>query len=164
MALGSSALAVVLLITALTFHRYDRGRAPSPLEQALLAYGQHEPVAVLGVIDLRSLLGPRLERPLVSVARGGETGEVPFSDENQIRRLILGQNDVAPAPASFGPALDEMLQHVGAELLVVSPSAKAASYPEGWRPDGRWCAVAVTGAVVLYATGAALAATPGARC
>jgi hypothetical protein len=149
-AAAGAALVVVLLATGLAFHRYDRGRTPSPLESTLLAYGgEHSPVAVLGVLDLRSLLGPRLERPLVNLSRGGKVGEIPFADENQVRRLLLDETDRPPAPASFGPALDNALRIAAVDLLVVG-SMGQASYPEGWAPDATWCALATASGVQVY--------------
>lgn len=152
---GASALVAFAILAgagAAAFHRYDRGHDLRPLEHALLAVGPDEPVIVLGVFDLRSLLGPRLERPLVGVSRDGEVGEVPFVDENQIRRLFL-DDTTAPASASaFVPALDRAVAEAGAELLVVG-SLGEFSYPEGWAPDERWCPVERVGAITIYATG-----------
>jgi hypothetical protein len=88
---------------------------------------------------------------------------VPFADENQVRRLLLGDASAPPTPSSLASELDAALVRSGLDLLVVGPIS-AFTYPEGWRPDGRWCPVAHPGAVVVYATGAALAQTPSAAC
>lgn len=141
---------VVTLGTAAVLHRYDRGDARTALEQAVLdAGGDDEPVAVLGVLDLRSLLGPRLQRPLVGVSRGGKVGEIPFANESQILRVFVEDPDAAPAPASFVPRLDDALARSEARLLVVGPLGGGA-YPEGWQPDERWCSVAGIGSITLY--------------
>jgi hypothetical protein len=148
-ALAGVGVVAVFAGSAAAFHRYDRGGMPTALEHALLVTaGQDEPVAVLGVLDLRSILGPRLERPLVGVSRGGEVGEIPFADENQIRRLVLDDPRFPAAPAAFGPLLDEALARSNARFLVVGSLGQTV-YPEGWVPDDRWCGVETLGPTTL---------------
>jgi hypothetical protein len=141
----------VLVTSGLAYHRYDRGVVTQPLERAMLTFGPKEPVVVLGVFDLRSLLGPRLGRPLVGMSRGGEVGEVPFADENQIRRRYLGDQHAPDTAAALGPMLDAALRSSDRELLVVGPLGDF-SYPEGWTPDAGWCAVEQVGSVTIYAS------------
>jgi hypothetical protein len=119
------------------YHRLDRGRTPTTLEATLLALGEDRPAIPIGVADLRAVLGPRLERPLVKVSRGGEAEEIPFADEAQFRRQILGE-DTPPPPPNLAEELDRALADAPADVLVVGPVAQIG-YPEGWRPDDSWC-------------------------
>ncbi len=95
------------------------GRAPTPLEQeAVRPY--YESVVSIGVFDLRSLLGPRLNRRLVAIAEGGAAGEDPYEDA-----------------VAFQDALDRL----DPSIIVVS-LIPAVGVPAGWRPSpDDWCDV-----------------------
>jgi hypothetical protein len=136
-AVGAILVAVGLVGAFAAYHRLDRGRTPTQLEATLLAFGEDEPAIVIGVADLRAVLGPRLDRPLVKVHRGGAADEIPFADENQLRRQTLGE-DTPPAPASLGDELDDALAAAEPDLLVAG-TASPVAFPEGWRPDDSWC-------------------------
>ncbi len=136
------AVAAVLIAAAIVgafaaYHRLDRGRTPTQLEATLLAFGEDEPAIVIGVADLRAVLGPRLDRPLVKVHRGGAADEIPFADENQLRRRVLGE-DTPPAPAHLGDELDDALAAADPDLLVVG-TVSPVGFPDGWLPDDSWC-------------------------
>jgi hypothetical protein len=137
-ALGTAALVATagVAVTAVGFHYTDRGRTPTVLERTLLAFGPDEPAVVMGTNDLRAVLGPRFDRPLVKVSRGGAAKEIPFADEAQLRRRVLGE-DTAPPPAELGPALDRAIEETGARILVVGPSP--LGFPDGWAPLDDWC-------------------------
>ena len=140
---ATTAIAAVTAIAALaggfvTYHHLDRGRTPTGLETTLLALGADRPAVVVGVADLRAVLGPRLERPLIKVSRGGAADEIPFADEAQVRRRVLGDTTASPPPASFGPALDKAIDDTGA-LVLVTGGISPTGYPDGWRPAKGWC-------------------------
>ena len=138
--------------------RNDRGRQTSELEALALSYGEDHPVVVVGVADLRALLGPRLERPLRGVARGGEAGEIPFADETQLLRWVRGEPP-PPADPALADALDAAIEATGVDLLAVGFDNPIA-YPPGWRPATGWCLVGGDGDGALYARGPALAGEP----
>ena len=135
------AVALVVAMAALfgsfgLYHRLDRGRTPTPLEATLLALGEDRPAIVIGVADLRAVLGPRLERRMIGVSRGGAAEEIPFVDEAQFRRHILGE-DTAPPPPHLAAELDRALDEADADVLVTGSSP--LGYPDGWRPAEGWC-------------------------
>lgn len=148
---ASAAVAGLVLVAGgfAAFHRLDRGTTLTGVEQAMLAFPADQPVIVVGVGDLRSLLGPRLERPLLGVSRGGNADEVPFIDRDQIRRHMLDDAATAPPAPTLAQALDAALAAAPANLLAIGADAFTA-YPDGWSPDDTWCSAAVAGRVTVY--------------
>lgn len=159
---GVAAVVFVAGLTGATaaYHRLDRGRSTTQLEATLLAYGEDRPAIVMGVADLRAVLGPRLERPLVKVHRGGAADEIPFADEAQLRRRTLGE-DTPPPPPHLAEELDAALAAAEPDMLVVG-SISPVGYPDGWKPDDGWCfgGGAPEGAVFLRRE----ALLPGVEC
>jgi hypothetical protein len=161
-----TAVAAVVLIGSLVggvgvYHHLDRGRTPTVLEATLLALGPDEPAVVTGVADLRAVLGPRLERPLVKVSRGGAADEIPFTDEAQLRRRILGEAGTTPPPARLSDALDDAIDAAGPDILVtggVSPTG----YPDGWLPTDAWCLAGGDGEGTVFVRAERL--PPGVAC
>lgn len=137
------AVAAVVLVGSLAvggalYHRLDRGRTPTLLETTLLALGADRPAVVVGVADLRAVLGPRLERPLVKVSRGGAADEIPFADEAQMRRRVLGDTTTSPPPPGLARELDRAIDATGASVLVTG-GISPIGYPDGWLPAEGWC-------------------------
>jgi hypothetical protein len=145
---------------AAAFHRLDRGRTPTKLEATLLVLGADRPAVVLGVSDLRAVLGPRLERPLVRVSRGGAAQEVPFADEAQLRRRVLGEH-TPPPPPNFARELDRALERARADLLVVA-DISPVGYPDGWVPSHDWCLAGGDAEGTVYARRSIV--PPGVAC
>lgn len=136
---GVAVLVLVgVLASTAAYHRLDRGRTPTVLESTLLVLGADEPAVVTGVADLRAVLGPRLERPLVKVSRGGAADEIPFADEAQLRRRVLGEEGTDPPPVELGEALDRAVEEADTTLLVVG-GVSPTGYPDGWMPSDDWC-------------------------
>jgi hypothetical protein len=169
-ALGVAAAAVVALagLVGLTgaIHHNDRGHVATTLESLMLSFGPSTPAVPVGVTDLRALLGPRLERPLVRVSRGGAAEEIPFADENQLRRRVLGDADAPPPPPELARELDAAIDATRARLLVVS-LASPLGFPDGWVPDAGWCVVGGDGEGTLFVRpellGAGVACTSAAQ-
>jgi hypothetical protein len=148
-----SALAVIVLAVGAGFaeiHRVDRASRLTAMEQTLLAFGPRSPAVVLGEGDLRSVLGPNLDRPLVGVSQGGHAHERPFADANQLRRTFLGDHNAPLPPAHLGLGLDAALAATRAGLLVVG-NASAIAFPEGWTPAPGWCLVGTSSEGSVYA-------------
>ena len=137
-ALGVLMVAGSLATAFVAYHRLDRGRTPTTLEATLLALGEDRPAVVIGVADLRAVLGPRLKRPLVKVSRGGAAEEIPFADEDQLRRRILGDDDTDPPPPELAAQLDRAIDDAGPDVLVTG-GISPVGYPDGWRPAEGWC-------------------------
>jgi len=139
---GIAAVLALVSIAAVfvTLHRIDRGRTETPLERALLAYGPRQAAVVLGVGDLRAVLGPELDRHLIDVSRAGRAHEIPFADANQMRRVELGDTAAPPEPASFTTGLNAAILGAHTTLLVVG-FANPVAYPQGWKPTAAWCHV-----------------------
>jgi hypothetical protein len=160
-ATSGAALALVGVVVSVgvgfgVIHHIDAGASETPLEQALLHYGPHTPAVVLGELDLRAVLGPRLERPLIRVGRGGKAHEDPFVDADLVKGLLVdGQDGTAPAPASYSAALDAALAATHAPLLVIG-SFVTLSYPSGWTPPPPWCLDTTTSEGSLYVTASLL--------
>jgi hypothetical protein len=154
-ALGAGALAA-LAVVAVVVHRNDRARQTSPLEALALTYGEDHPAVVVGVEDLRALLGPRLHRPLIGVSRGGEAGEIAFVHDVQMARYVEGGSP-PPADPSLVAGLDRAIDETGADVLVVGFDNPVA-YPSGWTPAEGWCLVGGDGEGVLYVRAPLLAA------
>ncbi len=146
--LAAASAVVSLGATFAAVHHNDRGRTPTALEATALAFGADRPAVVLGAADLRAILGPRLERPLVGVSRGGRADEIPFADDAQLRRRVLGE-DTAPPPPTFASELDAAIDATGVELLIVG-AASPVGYPDGWVPDDGWCLVGGDSDGVLF--------------
>ncbi len=120
-------------------HRSDRGTQLSTLERLAQSFGPDRAAVVVGVGDLRAVLGPRLERPLLGVSRGGRANETPFTDDAQLVHHFLG----GPAPRSSSElrsALDAAVAATGADLLIVGRGNPVAR-PDDWVPDNTWCLV-----------------------
>ena len=137
-ALGAGALAA-LVVVAVVVHRNDRAEQTSPLEALLLTYGDDQPAVVVGMGDLRALLGPRLERPLIGVSRGGEAGEIAFVHDEQMARFVGGAPP-PPADPDLVAGLDQAIDATGIDLLVVGYDNPVA-HPTGWTPAEGWCLV-----------------------
>jgi hypothetical protein len=138
-AVFAGALAVLLLGTFVAVRHNDRGRQTTELEKVALSFGADRPAVVLGVTDLRAVLGPRLERPLRKVSRGGAADERPFADDNQMLRRVLG-TPTPPPPPELGVELDRAIDATGLDLLIIG-STSPAGYPDGWVPARGWCLV-----------------------
>lgn len=132
------ALGLTLVASAAAIHHNDRGRTPTTLESLVLTYGADTPAVPVGVTDLRALLGPRLERPLIRVSRGGAAEEIPFADEAQLRRRVLGDTSAPPPPPELATELDAAIDATGADLLVVGLTSPLG-FPDGWVPGPDWC-------------------------
>lgn len=132
------------------FHKEDRGRRLLPLEVVLQPFGWDRPALVMGAEDMRAVLGPRLERPVAKVARGGHADEVPFVTVDQIRREVLGE-DAPPEPPELAEELTRAVDDSGYDLLVVGHGTPIA-VPEGWEPSDRWCEVGRDKEMIVYAT------------
>ncbi len=134
----AAAVVLTVLASAAAIHTNDRGRTQTSLEALVGSYGPTTPVVPVGVTDLRALLGPRLERPLVRVSRGGAAEEIPFADEAQLRRRILDDTSAPPPPPELARELDAALDATGAEVIAVADGSPLG-YPDGWVPDEGWC-------------------------
>jgi hypothetical protein len=150
---GAVAIAGVFVV----LHRIDNRRTPTVLEATLLAFGPKVPAVVVGVADLRSVLGPRLDRRLIGIARGGAADEIPFADTNQVRRRVLGEK-TPPPPAAFIRGFDRAVDKAGTQLLVVGAVAPLG-FPDGWVPSDAWCLVGGDNEGSVFARPAALGPT-----
>ncbi len=105
----------------------DRTQSPTELEATLASIRARE-VIVLGVEDLRSVLGPNLDTEMKVVAAGGEADELPFDSAAD---------------------LNVALRRTDSEHLVMLPGSPAV--PRGWEPDGEWRKLRSTRQGVVYA-------------
>jgi len=153
--------ALALVGAAVVVHRDDRGAQQSVLEAVALSFGADRPAVVVGVADLRAVLGPRLERPLVGVSRGGAADEIPFTEDAQLRRRFLGDTEAPPTPPHLEVELDAAIDRTGAELLIVG-STNPVAYPDGWVPGEGWCLVGGDDQGAVFVRPGLLRA--GARC
>ena len=144
----AAGVVVTLVVSFITFRRLDRGRTTIAPEAALLSFGPKEPAVVLGIVDLRALLGPRLERPLIGVSRGGKAHETPFVTEADMRRSILGDRSVAPDDPAMAAALRVAVDASGRSLVVVADTPFS---PPSWTPSAGWCTVFDQGGERIYA-------------
>jgi len=159
---GAGAVAALALVgAAVVVHRDDRGAQQSVLEAVALSFGADRPAVVVGVADLRAVLGPRLERPLVGVSRGGAADEIPFTEDAQLRRRFLGDTEAPPTPPHLEVELDAAIDRTGAELLIVG-STNPVAYPDGWVPGEGWCLVGGDDQGAVFVRPGLLRA--GARC
>jgi hypothetical protein len=71
----------------------------------------------VGVFDLRSVLGPRLDAELTTLSAGGAAGETPYTDPD---------------------AFEAALRAAAPEVLIVR-TVPNPSIPEGWAPGPEWC-------------------------
>ncbi len=123
------ALGVVVIFVGMlgAVSSVDRSRSRTELE-ATLASIEADDVIVLGVEDLRSVLGAELDTEMRVVAAGGEADEVPFDNAAD---------------------LNVALRRTDSELLVMLPGSPAV--PRGWEPDGEWRKLRSTRQGVVYA-------------
>ena len=148
-AVAAAAVVVAIVGAAGVIHRIGNRRPPTALEATLLKFGNKTPAVVVGVVDFRAALGPRLDRPLVGIARGGAADELPFADENQVRRRVLGEAVPLP-PARLVSRFSEAVDAKGTRLLVVSPTSPLG-FPDGWVPSATWCFVGGNAEGAVYA-------------
>jgi hypothetical protein len=162
---GAAAVTVVGALGAgfVVFHTEDRGTELLPLEVVLQPLGFDRPALVMGAEDMRAVLGPRLERPVAKVDRGGHAGEIPFVTVDQIRRDILGDEDAPDEPPELAEALTRAVDDSGYDLLVVGFGTPIA-VPDGWEPSDEWCEVGRVKEMVVYATRSALGLGASAAC
>jgi 4-amino-4-deoxy-L-arabinose transferase-like glycosyltransferase len=118
---GSRRLAVAGLAVAMLFvasiaavWSVGRSREVTSLERAVQELDVRE-VTVLGVEDLRSVLGPDLDVEMRVVSAGGRAGERPFDDDDE---------------------LDAALPRTPGAVLLLLPDAPAV--PRSWHPPRPW--------------------------
>ena len=151
------ALAAVLVAAlggaAAAFHREDRGDELTALERLLQPFGFERPALAMGVDDMRSVLGPRLERHVFKVDRGGHANEIPFVDVDQVRAIVLGEERPAQRP-ELADELTAAIDSSPYDLLVLDRSAPLG-VPLGWEPSDRWCLVGRVDQTEVYAAATA---------
>lgn len=165
MILGTTAVVVIGALGAgfVVFHKEDRGDVLLPLEVVMQPLGWDTPALVLGAEDMRAVLGPRLERRVHKVDRGGHAGEIPFVTVDQIRREILGDEDAPDEPPELAEELTEAVDASGYEVLVIGHGTPIA-VPEGWEPSDKWCEVGRVREMIVYATRTVLGLGADASC
>jgi 4-amino-4-deoxy-L-arabinose transferase-like glycosyltransferase len=112
--------------------RTSRSLQPTPLELAVARAAGNDTVIVLGPTDLRSILGKRLDRELVTLSNGGAADERAFTDQAQLTRALEG------SPWS---------------VLVVSTVRGVPAVPVGWVPPATWRLEGRFGTAAVYLRG-----------
>ncbi len=112
--------AASLLLVGVALGQINGAGAPAHLERVLARTGR-EDVMVLGVTDMRSVLGPRFDGDVRTVSAGGRAGERPPASREQ---------------------LDQMVQSSDADVLVVQDGTPGV--PAGWTPPAEYQRVAST--------------------
>jgi 4-amino-4-deoxy-L-arabinose transferase-like glycosyltransferase len=127
-------LVVALAGTGIAIHVVNRAYKPTPLEALVdRARGSHLTVEEVGVKDIRSLLGRRLDVRLVAP-------------------------DIAVSNNSAGP-LDAALRSGEAPVLVVSESS-TYGVPTGYKPPKEWCRLGRAETEEVYLRTPACSAAP----
>jgi hypothetical protein len=123
---------VMWLISAGVINHIDGARTPSQLQRALDGY-RHRPgsMIVIGVGDMRSVLGDRLDAPIASVQGGKRKGDaIPYTD---------------------AAALTLAIDRTDASVLVVPDKPNGINIPSDWAPSPRWRKVAQAQFTTIYA-------------
>ncbi len=112
--------------------RSSRDLQPTLLELAVARAAGNDTVIVLGPTDLRSILGRRLDRELVTLSNGGAADERAYTDAAQLSR-----------------ALDASHWNV----LVLSTVPGIPAVPDGFVPSASWREEGTYGIAAVYLRG-----------